>query len=134
MAKESVGEYMAIPDMLNGKGMAQAHVFFAEQADPGTLLIEIVLKPGAYAGYHEHVGHDSIIYVVSGKAENYQDGKREILGPGDAVLTKAGQRHAVKNIGDVDLKSVEVCTVPGGTIDIYSDTKALSLPAELSDW
>ena len=134
MAKESAGEYMAIPDMLNGKGMAQAHVFFADKLDPGTVFLEIVLEPGAYAGYHEHSGHDSILYVISGKAENYQDGKREVLGPGDAVLIKSGQAHAVRNIGTSDLKQVELCAVPGGSIDIYADAVPMDLPAALSDW
>ena len=95
---------------------------------------EMVLEPGAYAGYHQHVGHDAIAYVVSGKAENYQDGKRETLLPGDAVLVRSGQAHAAKNIGDEDLKIVEFCSVPGGTIDINTDPKPLDLPAELSDW
>ena len=120
--------------MLGGKGRAQAHIYFAGKVDAGTLFLQIVLEPGAYAGYHEHVGHDSILYVISGKAENYQDGKRETLLPGDAVLVRSGQAHAVKNIGDEDLKQVEFCVVPGGTIDIYADAKPLDLPAELSDW
>ena len=134
MAKESAGEYMEIPGMLGGRGRAQAYMYFAGKADAGTFCAEIVLEPGAYAGYHQHAGHDCILYVVSGKAENYQDGKREILLPGDAVLVRSGQAHATRNIGDEDLKIVEFCTVPGGTIDINADAKPLDLPAELSDW
>ena len=133
MAKESPTEYMEIPDILGGKGTARAYVYFAAKADAGTSFVEIVLEPGAYAGYHQHVGHDSILYTVSGKAENYQDGKRETLLPGDAVLVRSGQAHAVKNVGDEHLKVVEFCAVPGGKID-DADVKPLGLPAELSDW
>ena len=50
------------------------------------------------------------------------------------MLAKAGQGHAVKNIGDVDLKCVELITVPVGAIDLTSDTEVLDLPAPLSDW
>ena len=134
MTKESIGVYTPVSGMRGGKGMTQAHVYFSDAIEPGMFFIQIVFEPGAYAGYHEHSGHDAILYVVSGKAESYHNGQREILGPGDAVLVKSGEAHATKNVGDADLTILEFCAVPAGAIDPSTDSRRLPLPDALSDW
>ena len=72
--------------MHDGKGKTLAYAFFQGKIDSSMMFFDLVLEPGAYAGYHRHEGNEEILYIVSGKAENFQDGNRCILGPGDAIL------------------------------------------------
>ena len=107
------GEYVEMPNMHGGKGMILAYSFFQGQMDPSMMFFELVVKPGAYAGHHRHQGNAEIIYVLSGTAENFQDGKSSILKPGDAILVKPGQAHVAKNIGDEDLVILGFVAAPG---------------------
>ena len=134
MAKESSGEYSEIHGLLDGRGLAKIHTYFTGKTHPGIWFAELVFAPSAYAGFHEHPVHDSILYIISGTAEHYQEENRETLGPGDAVLVKAGRAHAIKNTGAVDLKIVEVCAVPGVVAGTDASAKRLPLPSSLSDW
>ena len=107
--KDKVGKRETVREMHDGKGEALVYGFFAEN-DPSIGFFELIFKPGAYAGYHRHHGSDEILLVISGKAENFQDGSRCILDPGHALLTKSGQAHAIRNAGDEDLKILGVFT------------------------
>ena len=126
--KDRVGKYEVIEGMHDGRGEALAYRFF-EKSDPSILFFEIVLRPGAYGGYHRHKGNEEIVYVVSGKMENFQDGSRCILEAGDAILVKSGQAHAVRNVGDEDLKVLGSIAPRKGL-----SVENLTLPDEISDW
>ena len=89
------------------------------------------LKPGTYVGYHRHKGNEEIIYVVSGKAENFQGGNRQVLEAGDAILTKSGETHAVRNVGAGDLRVLGFVAPPGDDIGAVEN---LPLPEAISDW
>jgi quercetin dioxygenase-like cupin family protein len=134
MAKDSATNYFEVSNMHGGKGTIKGYVFFAGKADPAMFFAEMIGPPGAYAGYHQHIGHDSILYVVSGKVENFQEGKSEIVGPGEAILCKSGQAHVVRCIGDEDARVVEFCAAHGGTIDPETQVKVLPMPSECADW
>jgi quercetin dioxygenase-like cupin family protein len=128
---DSVGQQREWPTLAGGKGMALFYEFFEDQLDPAAAFIDIVFEPGAYAGYHRHEGHDSVLYVLSGKAENYQEGERYIVEAGAAMLTKSGQAHAVRNVGDGDLHLLEFNAAVGGQ---ERSGTLLPLPEEISDW
>lgn len=128
---DRVGKQKQWPNLAGGRGMARFYRFFEGQADPATMFGDIVLEPGAYAGYHRHEGHQSILYVLSGRAECYQEGERCILEPGEAILSKPGQAHAVRNIGDGGLRLLEFNAAVGGK---NRDHSLLPLPEALSDW
>jgi quercetin dioxygenase-like cupin family protein len=128
--KDKLGEQREIQDLHDGKGKALAYIFFQGKIGSSMGFFDLVLEPGAYAGYHRHEGNEEILYVVSGKAENYQDGERCTLEPGDAILVKSGQAHAVKNIGHEDLKILGFVAIPGGELAISN----LPRPESLSDW
>ena len=126
--KDRVVEYVVYKDGHGGRGEAPGYVFFKE-SDPSIHFFELVYRPGTYVGYHRHQGNEEIVYVVSGKMENFQDGNRCILEPGDAILVKSGQAHATRNVGDEDLK-VLGCYAPRKG----SSSETLPLPEEISDW
>ena len=119
--------------MMEGKGRYTGCRLFREEIDPTMLFAYMVFEPGAYAGYHRHDTHDSILHVLSGTAEHYQDGERCTLEPGDAVLIKSGP-HAVKNIGDEGLEIIEFLAHPGGEYPWGSSFTRFPLPAAISDW
>ena len=128
---DRVGKQLELPNLARGKGMALLYRFFEGQMEPGTMLGDIVIEPGAYAGYHRHEGHQSILYVLSGNAECYQGGERFVLATGDAVLSKPGQAHAVRNIGDDDLRLLEFNAAVQG---MNRDHNVLPLPDDIADW
>ena len=117
--------------MHDGKGSALGYRYFAEEGDPSIRFFDLVFRPGAYAGHHRHEGNEEILYIVSGKAENFQDGERCVLKPGEAILIKSGQSHAIKNVGDEDLRLMGFVAAPQGE---GGSVKNLPLPAEISDW
>jgi mannose-6-phosphate isomerase-like protein (cupin superfamily) len=46
---------------------------------------------------------DEIYYVLSGRGELVLNGERRIVGPGTAILTRAGSWHGLKQLGSDDL-------------------------------
>jgi mannose-6-phosphate isomerase-like protein (cupin superfamily) len=68
-----------------------------------------VLKPEAGPGpYHYHSNSDNYYYVLEGQARVVIEGKAVIAGPGEAVYIPAGEKHDVANIGDGELRLVEI--------------------------
>jgi len=126
-----VGRQVEIENMHDGQGQTLAHGFFEGKIEPSMMFFDLVLKPGTYGGYHRHVGNEEIIYIVSGKAESLHDGSRHTLGAGDAILIKAGQAHAVRNISDGDLKILGFVAAPGSDA---GSVENLPLPDALTDW
>ncbi len=61
-----------------------------------------MLHKGAGIGLHLH-DKDEVYYVVSGKGRYILDGSIRDVGPGDAMLTRAGSTHALQQAGDDDL-------------------------------
>jgi mannose-6-phosphate isomerase-like protein (cupin superfamily) len=120
--------------MLDGRGRYRAYLFFEGLIDPAEFLADLRCDPGAYAGYPSHAGHDSILYVLSGLGEHYQDGERCTLKPGDCVLVPSGTIHALKSIGYEDLRILEFAAVPAKEGLPRSSATQLPLPEAISGW
>ena len=86
----------------NGGGETTAYPFFANE--PGLALIfrKRALHPGSAIGYHRN-DVDEIYYVLSGHGELVLNGERQVVGPGTAILTRAGSSHGLKQLGSDDL-------------------------------
>ena len=95
VAKEEPGTH-------NGGGQTVGYSFFAKA--PGLKLVfrKRALKPGSGIGYHLQK-EDEIYYVLSGRGVMTIDGKAFDVGPGDAVLTRPGSSHGLKQAGPEDL-------------------------------
>jgi len=90
------------PGTHQGGGRTVGYSFFKDTPDLAMVFRKRALKPGSAIGYHEQK-EDEIYYVLSGRGLMKIDGKEIEVGPGDAVLTRPGSSHGLKQVGTEDL-------------------------------
>jgi len=83
----------------DGGGETTAYPFFSAVDDFKIVFRKRTLKPGSSIGYHLQE-KDEIYYIVSGKGEMTINGKSFSVSAGDAVLTRPGNSHGLKPVGD----------------------------------
>jgi lysophospholipase L1-like esterase/mannose-6-phosphate isomerase-like protein (cupin superfamily) len=91
------------PGPHGGAGPTLAYSFFADAPGMSFVLRKRVLQPGAGIGLHQH-HKDEVYYVMSGRGLYALDGKQYEVGPGDALLTRAGSTHAIQQTGSAPLE------------------------------
>ena len=89
-------------------------------------VIEVNITPGNGHDFHKHPDQEEVIYVISGKVEQWLDREKRVLGPGDSVFIGADVVHASFNVGDTDAKLIAIlgpCVGPEGyeLVDVASD-------------
>jgi mannose-6-phosphate isomerase-like protein (cupin superfamily) len=90
------------PGTHNGGGQTIGYSFFSNTPKLGLVFRKRAFKPGSGIGYHLQK-EDEIYYVLSGRGMMTVDGKDFEVVPGDAVLTRPGSSHGLKQIGNEDL-------------------------------
>jgi mannose-6-phosphate isomerase-like protein (cupin superfamily) len=90
------------PGTHNGGGQTIGYSFFSKTPKLGLVFRKRAFKPGSGIGYHLQK-EDEIYYVLSGRGMMTVDGKEFEVGPGDAVLTRPGSSHGLKQVGNEDL-------------------------------
>ena len=90
------------PGTHNGGGETVGYSFFSKTPNLKLVFRKRSFKPGSAIGYHVQ-REDEIYYVLSGRGMMTIDGKEFEVGPGDAVLTRPGSSHGLKQIGRDDL-------------------------------
>ena|SRR5688572_2140215 len=95
VAKEEPGTH-------KGGGQTVGYSFFKDVPNLKLIFRKRALKPGSAIGYHEQK-EDEIYYVLSGRGEMTIDGKRFEVRAGDAILTRPGSSHGLKQTGADDL-------------------------------
>ena len=90
------------PGTHNGGGETIGYSFFSKTPNLKLVFRKRAFKPGSAIGYHLQ-REDEIYYVLSGRGLMTIDGKEFEVGPGDAVLTRPGSSHGLKQIGKEDL-------------------------------
>lgn len=90
------------PGPHDGEGTTTAYPFFADATGFDVVFRKRALHPGATIGDHVN-DKDEIYYVLSGRGELTLNGSVRDVGPGDAILTRNGDRHALRQNGDQDL-------------------------------
>lgn len=93
---------VAQPGPHGGSGETTAYPFFKDAPDMSFEFRKRALHRGAGIGLHQH-DHDEIYYVVSGTGVYTLDGKEHTVGPGNAMLTRPGSTHTIRQTGDEDL-------------------------------
>lgn len=90
------------PGPHEGEGTTTAYPFFADATGFDLVFRKRALHPGASIG--EHVNDkDEIYYVQSGRGELVLNGAKRDVAAGEAILTRSGDRHALRQLGDEDL-------------------------------
>ena len=90
------------PGTHGGGGQTIGYSFFKKTPSLKLVFRKRALKPGSGIGYHLQK-EDEIYYVLSGRGEMTIDGKSFEVKPGDAVLTRPGASHGLKQVGTEDL-------------------------------
>lgn len=90
------------PGTHNGGGRTVGYSFFRKTPNLKLVFRKRALRPGSAIGYHLQK-EDEIYYVVSGRGEMTIDGKTFEVRAGDAVLTRPGASHGLKQVGSEDL-------------------------------
>jgi mannose-6-phosphate isomerase-like protein (cupin superfamily) len=90
------------PGPHRGGGPTVAYSFFRDTPKLALVFRKRALKAGAAIGYHEQ-HEDEIYYVLSGRGVMTIDGRSFDVGPGDAILTRPGSSHGLKQAGREDL-------------------------------
>lgn len=90
------------PGPHEGGGTTTAYPFFADATGFDLVFRKRALHPGAAIGGHVN-DKDEIYYVLSGRGELVLNGATREVGPGDAILTRSGDSHALRQLGDEDL-------------------------------
>ncbi len=85
-----------------GPGETTAHPFFEDVSDLGLVFRKRKMHPGSAIGYHLH-DKDEIYYVISGQGELMMNGEKSSVGPGTAILTRPGDSHGLRQVGEEDL-------------------------------
>jgi lysophospholipase L1-like esterase/mannose-6-phosphate isomerase-like protein (cupin superfamily) len=86
-----------------GAGTTTAYPFFRDAPALGFEFRKRVLHKGAGIGLHQH-HKDEIYYVLSGRGIYVLDGKAHDVKAGDAMLTRPGSTHAIRQAGEEDLE------------------------------
>ena len=90
------------PGTHNGGGSTTGYSFFQQAADLKVTFRKRVLHAGSAIGYHLQT-EDEIYYIVSGTGEMQMNGKTFTVKAGDAILTRPGSSHGLKQTGKDDL-------------------------------
>ena len=93
---------MQQPGPHGGAGTTTAYPFFRDAPTLGFEFRKRVLHKGAGIGLHQH-HKDEIYYVLSGRGVYELDGTAQVVQAGDAMLTRPGSTHGIRQDGDDDL-------------------------------
>jgi len=96
------------------------------------VVIEVSLAPGGGHAFHKHPRQEEVIYVVSGSIEQWLEGERRTLGPGDSIFIPSDTVHASFNRSGSEARLVAIlgpCAGPAGyeLVDVSGEAPWKSL-------
>lgn len=108
-----------IENMKGGKKYVQKYSSIGEDDFTGNadVVSRLVLIPGASIGYHEHVGNEEVITVLSGVGRLTDDGEEFDLQAGDVTICREHHHHGIENTSESEelvLMAVVIKTTAGG--------------------
>ncbi|MBI1760776.1 MAG: cupin domain-containing protein [Acidobacteria bacterium] len=86
----------------NGPGRSTGYSFFEKAPGFAQAFRKRVLHPGAAIGYHPQK-EDEVYYILSGTGVMQMNGQEFPVAAGDAILTRPGSSHGLKQTGKDDL-------------------------------
>ncbi|MBL9127163.1 MAG: cupin domain-containing protein [Verrucomicrobiales bacterium] len=61
------------------------------------LMVRANMEAGRCHPFHTHPTREELIYILSGRAEQWINGEYRVLGPGEMVLIQKGEVHGTYN-------------------------------------
>ena len=77
-------------------------------ADTNLMFVRAQLPPGEAHPFHYHPKMEEILYILSGKAEQWVEREKRIMKSGDSLYLPPGVVHGTYNIGDETLDFLAV--------------------------
>ena len=99
------------------KHLQFGHGFRVVLGDKHSQAAQMTLAPGETEGGpdNRHRGADQWLFVVGGEGLAVVEGERVELREGTLVLIERGERHEIRNTGDVALKTLNFYVPPAYT-------------------
>ncbi len=72
------------------------------------LLVRVHMPPGKCHAFHRHPEQEEIIYILRGKAEQWVDRNKKILGPGQVAHIPTNVVHGTYNVGEETLEFLAI--------------------------
>ena len=88
----------------------------------------VTLAPGFGHDFHRHPRQEEVLYLLAGTLEQWLEGEKRALSPGDAVFVQRGVVHASFNTGEVDAKFLVVLSPSAGDGGYESEEVAHESP------
>lgn len=97
-----------LPNLKGGDRFTKVVNFFDESDfnGMGRLFGISIIEPGGSIGKHTHVGEQEAYYILDGVATYNDNGTEVKLYPGQMSICRAGEFHAIRNDGIVDLRYI----------------------------
>ena len=86
----------------NGGGNTIGYSFFSKADSLKLTFRKRILHPGSAIGYHLQK-EDEVYYIISGTGEMLMNGKSFMVRQGDAILTRPGSSHGLRQTGKANL-------------------------------
>ena len=98
--------------MFGGDGKVTLKHYYTkdEMASNNRLCAKLVIEPGCSSGLHVHENEEEIFIILKGTGEVSDNGVVKVLVAGDSMLTKSGEGHSIKNIGNDTLEVIALIT------------------------
>ena len=96
--------------MFRAEKMGKADLLRADNVFAGLNCFE----PGQEHQLHTHAGQDKLYYVLEGSGEVTVGDRSELVGPGDLILARSDEPHAMANPGSEKLVVMVIMAPPPG--------------------
>lgn len=97
-----------VSNVCGGKGEIKIHHLLEKDDFKGkcNLFGKVTMYPGNTIGLHVHDDDEEIYYITKGRGRVIDDDITTEVGPGDAIVTGGGSKHALENIGGSELEFI----------------------------
>ena len=99
------------PGPHEGGGTTTVNNFFVKDKDVKVAFRKRALHPGSTIGYHLQK-EEEVYYILGGTGEMNMNGETFIVHAGDAILTRPGSSHSLKQEGKEDLVLIITYRIP----------------------
>jgi uncharacterized cupin superfamily protein len=104
-------DYIRMPPPTPGEAY-KPEILTSEQGAKSLGGLFGLVPPGTPGVYHFHRNRESVIIIVSGEATEIVEGKEISVKAGDILFIPSGEKHALENRSNRDVRYFEFFTHP----------------------